>query len=144
MAFRTPKLLFLIVDGVRARFVRQEPGAERFSTIREIEGQAPDKRPKVEPAAWPSPNPEDGFNRKTDPFAAEVADLAASLSPDGEDGVALVAPGRMVPALRRHLHGRLQVAAVLPRDLTRTPDEELGQWLGPLAARAAERQLALG
>jgi protein required for attachment to host cells len=137
----SPHVQFVIADGSRARWVRRSERADDFVTVREL---------KAEP---PTPGEPDGvvfgssgqrFNvsekdaamqRLRTRFAEDVAEaLNAEAGRDPSEKIVVVAPERMLEAIQERLSGpaRSRVIHTLAKDLTKTPDHELGRWLEPL------------
>jgi protein required for attachment to host cells len=76
---------------------------------------------------------EDPYRQTKAEFAAEVAAaLARRVITHGRDGVVLVAPARILGELRKHLDPGAKVLNTLAKDLGKTPDHELHEWLDTL------------
>ncbi|CAN7220630.1 host attachment protein [Phenylobacterium sp. LjRoot225] len=139
----SPKVLFLLADGARARFVERSRETGHYVTIEEIDGQprlrALRNELRQSPAArtvhqsYPgghSLNRQDFLRSAKEAFAAEVAEKAAKLVEKGAyQGVFLAAPARLIAALRRGLAARATITGELNRDLTKTVDAQLSRWL---------------
>lgn len=137
------KLLFVLADGGRARFVERSPAGGRFVTIEEIDHTAALQQLRKELRASPpartnsSTSPrrssvgrEDYFRPAKEAFMAEVADRAVALVGQRKfDGVFLAAPSQLIGALRLRLGELTPVVGALRKDLTKAPDHELGAWL---------------
>jgi len=144
------RILFILADGARARFVARSPGSDDFVTLREVDGSERLQTLRRELRASPpgrshessSPNRrtvgrEDFFRQAKEAFVAEVADLAADAFPDeAGDGVAIAAPSRLLGPLRTRLEPKIRVLAELSKDLTKIPDHELSRWLNKLEVAA--------
>jgi protein required for attachment to host cells len=136
-----PKVLFLLADGARARFVERAPENGRFVTVQEIDRRE-DLRtlrnelraspPSVEQGAAGSHSVEeqDFFRPAKEAFAAEIAEMAAVMvKKRAYEGVFLAAPARLMATLRRGLAGKTTITGEILRDLTQAPDIELSKWL---------------
>jgi protein required for attachment to host cells len=137
------KVLFLLADGARARFVERSRETGHYVTLEEIDGQsrlrALRSALRRSPAArtvqqsYPgghSLNRQDFARAAKEAFAAEVAEKAANLVATGAyQGVFLAAPARLISALRRGLDAKTTITGELNRDLTKTADAQLGKWL---------------
>jgi protein required for attachment to host cells len=144
-----PKVLFLLADGARARFVERSPETGYFVTVQEIDGRQSLQALRSElrasqPARTMDQNlpgghamsQQDFLRSAKEAFAAEVAERAAALvRKRAYQGVFLAAPDRLVGVLRRGLAGKAHITGEINRDLTKAPDAELGRWL-PLGATA--------
>lgn len=147
---RPREILFILADGGRARLVTRRPDDGAFVTLREIEGSARLEALRLERRARPpgrtqeSASParraigrEDYYRQAREAFMGEVADAAVEACQTGPcDGMVVVAPARLIRALRVRLEPRGAVLADLARDLTKVPDAELGRWLSGLTMAA--------
>jgi len=119
---------FVIADGARARWVRRSEGVDDFTTTREI---AAAERPAGAPGGVVFESGGQRFNIEPRQSAAE-----ASINAEAEDfdRLAVVAPARVLNAIRDGLSAAAgaKLARTLAKDLTKTPDHELGAWLRPL------------
>lgn len=136
-------LLFILADGAHARFVKRNRDTGAFLTVRELDGSHRLKNLRRELRAGPPPGRshesgsparhgvgrEDYARQAKEAFVADVAREAAEFADVG-GAVVVVAPARLVSALRDELGAK--VAAVLNKDLVKTPDHELGRWLEPV------------
>ncbi len=134
------RTLFVIADGMRARWVKRSDVADDFATFKEI---------KAEPVSA-GRRPDGGvFERSADgssgagelnapvrrhnaQFAAEIAEVLNGESASGVfDRLALVAPARMLGPINKALSpmARAKVVNTLAKDLTKTPDHGLDAWL---------------
>lgn len=139
----TPKVLFLLADGARARFVERSPETGYFVTVQEIDSRHRLRELRNELRASPpartleqgypgrhSLAQQDFFRTAKEAFATEVAEKAASMVQKRQyQGVFLAAPARLIGALRKGLAGRATITGELNRDLTKAPDAELPKWL---------------
>jgi len=134
---------FVIADGARARWVLHSDETHDFVTVRELKSDA--GPPAAGPAGVVFENSsgrgsgvrelQDASQRRREHFAVEVAAaLDQEAAKDGFQRLALVAPSRMLNAIRERLSGpaRAKLAACLAKDLTKVPDHELGPWLREL------------
>lgn len=141
-----PKVLFLLADGARARFVERSPETGHFVTVQEIDTRHRLQGLRAELRASPPArtleqghpgghalNQQDFLRSAKEAFVAEVAEKAASLMQKRDyQAVFLAAPARLIAVLRRGLAGKATITGEINRDLTKAPDAELGKWL-PLA-----------
>lgn len=139
-------LLFILADGARARLVARSHETKDFVTLRELDGSDRLRVLRSELRASPQGRSQESMSPlrrsigKTDAvrhakesFAADAVDTAVdSLAERGREGLVLVAPARLIGAMRERLNGRVKLAGVLRKDLTKTPDHELDEWLAPL------------
>lgn len=120
------KILFVIADGVHARWVsRSHEGSEDFHTVRELRA--------AHPAAGHESN--EAVRRAHDSFGREVAEALNAAANHGEfEKLALVAPSQVLTAITAHLNPKAKADLVhsLAKDLIKTPDHELGAWLRTL------------
>lgn len=137
------KVLFVLADGARARFVERAAGRDSFVTADEIDGRAALRRlrdelrrsPPVRSFESASPRRhsvgrEDFFRQAKEAFVEEVAARAGRhLDRRGLDQVFVAAPGRLLGLLERRLGAKARLAGTLERDLTKTPDSALAKWL---------------
>ncbi len=145
---RGRKLLYLLADGAHARFVEQSPETHAFVTLSQMDGSRRLETLRVEQrdeqagrsfessgsARHGVGRDDDVYRRAKEAFVAQAAAaLGDVLSAHPADGVVLVAPARLLHVLRAGLPAGAKVVAELGKDLTKTPDHELGQWLQPLA-----------
>jgi protein required for attachment to host cells len=138
------KLLYLLADGASARLVKHREQETGFVTVREFDGRSrlavvrAEQRDEAAGRSYESATSarhgvgrEDGaYRRAKEAFAAEAAQALDRMIADGDwEGVVLVAPARLLPALRSHLAARTKVVRTLAKDLLKVPDHELGRWL---------------
>jgi protein required for attachment to host cells len=140
---RVPKILFLLTDGARARFVERSAQTDDFVTVYEI-----DRRDRLEVlrtelrASAPGRSVQSGtperhaigregaFRQAKVAFVEEMADRAAEMCRQRDfQAVFITAPARLVGPLRRRLATQATVAGAVQKDLTKAPDAALGQWL---------------
>lgn len=132
---------FLLADNAHARWVRRSDSADDFVTVRELH---------AEPAAPAHPlgvvfesggarfNVEEkrgAVDRRRYRFAETVAQAVNAKAAEGDlHRLCLVAPARTLAAIRRHLTpaAETRLAHVLTKDLIKTPDHRLGDWLKAL------------
>jgi protein required for attachment to host cells len=130
---------FVIADGSRARWVVRSETADDFVTIRELAASAhavghpqgvvfegsSGQRFSVEEGG-------DAVKKHRAAFAGEIAEaINADVLKNGIDRLAVVAPARTLSAIRDGLSAAAsaKLAKTLAKDLTKTPDHELGAWL---------------
>lgn len=140
---RLRKLLFVLTDGGRARFVECRAADREFVTVEALDHTHAllDVRAKQRGAeagrSFEAGSPdrhklgrEDGLRAAKEAFMAEVAERATHLCASGEfEGVFLVSPRRLAGPLRSQIADRAPVAGALGKDLTKIPDHELREWL---------------
>ncbi|HWA60027.1 MAG TPA: host attachment protein [Caulobacteraceae bacterium] len=137
---RAPKTRFLIASGARARFVERAPGASDLVTVGEVTPSAQHHHShgpahvSFESAAnmrHGAPDRSDA-DRRRDDFARQLAEMANQQAVDGVyERLALVAPPRLLKALREHLSdfARSKVCFEVAKDLTKQPNHALREWL---------------
>lgn len=139
----TPRVLFVLADGARARFVERSPESGRFVTVHEVDGRnklrdlRSELRANLPARGMDQSCPgghavyqQDFLRDAKEAFAADVAGSAAAmLQKRSYAGVYLAAPARLIAILRRGLAGKAVIAGELHRDLTKAPDAELERWL---------------
>lgn len=137
------KLLFVLADGGRVRFVERSQSNGHFVTFEEIDRTQALSQLRTELRASPparthaSASPrrsavgkEDYLRPAKEAFMVEVAARAATLVRERRlDGVFLAAPAQLIGPLRAGLDGAAPVVGAIRKDLTKTPDHELGVWL---------------
>jgi protein required for attachment to host cells len=136
------KIQFVVADGSRARWVTRSETADDFKTDSEMHG---DKKAAGHPqgAVFDSSTgrpsavePRDDAVRYHDEsFAREVADALNTQAAAGAfERLALVAPSHTLNAIAEHLNtgAKAKLINTLAKDLTKTPDHELGHWLRTL------------
>jgi protein required for attachment to host cells len=138
------KLLYVLADGARARFVEHREVPPRFATIDEMDARDELQRLRRELRSSPrarnqqsgSPGLQHTIGREApireakEAFASAVAERAKSLVQDGGyEGVVVAAPDRLLASLSGRLEEARITTAAINRDLTKTPDSALGAWL---------------
>ena len=137
------KILFVLADGARARFVERSTKSGDFVTIDELDGREELRQLRRELRASPparthdsttprrhSVGREDYFRQAKEAFTARVAEMAGTVvRRQGLEEVFLAAPARLIGPLRHQLAELVTVAGTLERDLTKTPDKALSEWL---------------
>lgn len=106
-----PRILFVLADGARARFVQRIGQTPRFATFETVshEGAAPAD------------------------FLARVAMRTAALCrAERFASLAVAAPPKLIGPLRDRLASHARVVHAWPQDLTKTPDAELPRWFAGL------------
>lgn len=145
------KLLFVLADGGRARFVERTSDNGHFVTFDEIDRSEELLQLRSELRASPpastfsSRGPRrsavgrEGYVRSAkDAFMSEVADRAvALLAQRGLDGVVVAAPPQLISPLRARMEALTSVVGVIRKDLTKIPDHELNGWLNHIYRPAA-------
>lgn len=146
----TRKLLFVLADGGRARFVERMRDRGDFVTVDQIDHSGELRTLRAELRASPpartfpgraprrSAVGRDDYIRSTkQAFMAEVADRAAALvAQHALEGVVVAAPPQLISPLRTKIDALTKVAGAISKDLTKTPDHELGGWLTDAFRRA--------
>ena len=144
---RRRKLLYVLADGAHARFVEQSAETKAFATVHRMDGTGRLETLRAEQrdeqagrciesgsAARHAVGRDDAYRRAKEAFVADVAKaLDELLGRTTQQGVVLVAPPRLVRVLRDGIGSSAPIVAELGKDLTRTTDHELGQWLLPLS-----------
>lgn len=137
------KLLFVLADGGRVRFVERSASNGRFATLEEIDRTAALSQLRRELRASPpartraSTSPrrsavgkEDYIRPAKEAFMAEVTERAVTLVRERRlDGVFLAAPPQLIGPLRARLGGAAPMVGAIRKDLTKAQDHELGAWL---------------
>jgi protein required for attachment to host cells len=137
-----PKLAFLIADGARARLMLRH-GDGHYSDVASFAHDAEprrahDTRGRVHASvggarsALGEPDPEHGWGEFGADLAAAVED---SVAKGLFDRFALVAPPRMLAAIRHHLgvETSAKLTGELAKDLTKLPERDLREKLDALA-----------
>jgi protein required for attachment to host cells len=137
--------LFIIADGAHARFVERSRETGDFVTLGELDGSERLSTLRAELRASPagrsqesmsptrrSVGPTDFVRHAKEDFVRDAVDLALKTHSDrARHGVVLVAPARLVGAMRERLGGHTKSVRLLRKDLTKVPDHELDAWLAP-------------
>jgi protein required for attachment to host cells len=117
------RILFVVADGARARWVRRSVDADAFVTARDI---------RVHAGAHSGGDHDDHEHAA---FARQVADAINGEAQFGpHDRLVLIAPAHILVAIQRDLSvvARRKVFRTLAKDLYNIPDSALGDWLRPL------------
>lgn len=149
---KTAKLLYVIADGGRARFIERDSQG-RFRTASSFESSslhkqsrdiATDRPGRVFESADSSRH---GIEPRLDPHEAEkrsfvdlvVTEIGRAHAARSFDQFVLVAPPKVVGEFRRAAPATLASAlkCTLQKDLTNTPDQDLTAHLSPEALREA-------
>ena len=115
------RIEFVVADGDHARWVRRAETADDFVTVREIKAHA-----------HSGGHAHGDHDHHAAAFARTVADaINAEAQAGREDRLALVAPARMMGALRADLSGpaRALVVHEIDKDLTKVGNHDLDAWL---------------
>ncbi len=132
---------FVIADGSRARLVARSDETRDFVTTKILRAASRPRAPKPlgvvfeSSAGRPSGTGHEHVKSKRQAFAREVVEmLSAEARRSGFERLAVVAPARTLSAICEALPApmRAKVAQTLAKDLTKTPDHELGHWLTSL------------
>jgi hypothetical protein len=140
---RFQKLLFVLTDGGRARFVQRRSATRDFVTVDTLDHSDALREARVKQRgaeagrSFERGSParhkvgrEDALRADKEAFMAEVAQRATHLFAGGSfAGVFLVSPRRLASPLRSQIADRAPVAGALDKDLTKVPDHQLGEWL---------------
>jgi len=133
---------FVIADGGRARWVTRSPDADDFVTTRELSAE-PRTRGEPQGVAFESATHgrfnieerDSAVRAHRARFAQSVADaINVEAEARAFERLAVIAPARVLSAIRQRLSStaNARLAKTLAKDLTKTPDHELGSWLRPL------------
>jgi protein required for attachment to host cells len=145
------KLIYLLADGAHARFVERSRETGAFVTVQRLSGtgrlaqvraeqrdEAPGRSFESATQGSHAVGREDAYRRAKEAFAAHVAaEFNGFLAAEKIEGVVLVAPRRLLAILRGKLSAHTLVVAELPKDLIKTPDHRLAEWLSPMALAQA-------
>jgi protein required for attachment to host cells len=140
---RRPRILFLLTDGARARFVERSAETGDFVTLSEVDARdrlqtlRAELRASAPGRSLQSGTPQRhtvgalGSLRQTkEAFVEEMADRAAHICREqGFQTMFVAAPARLIGKLRRRAADQVEVVGALEKDLTKTPDAALGKWL---------------
>ena len=140
---RPLKTSFVIADGARARWVKHSDSADDFVTVRELSVAHPHHGHPQGAALEASSAQHFEVEAKHGTVQQQrvrfAEDVAAAINEEAMAGsldrLAVVAPARILAAIRQRLcaEANARLARTLSKDLTKTPDHELGHWLRPLA-----------
>lgn len=132
---------FLLADNAQARWVRRSDAVDDFITVQQMRAQ-PATRPHPQGVVFESGGGRFNIEEKRGAvekhryrFAETLAETINARAANGElDRLCLAAPPRVLVAIRRQLTPQAQtkLAHVLAKDLTKTPDHELRDWLRDL------------
>jgi protein required for attachment to host cells len=130
---------FLLADNAHARWVRRSETASDFVTVQEVHADAV-ARPHPQGVAFESGGGRFNIEEKHDAadsrryrFAETLAETINDKAAKGQlHRLCLVAPARTLAAIRRQLtpEADAKLVHVLAKDLTKTPDHRLADWLG--------------
>jgi protein required for attachment to host cells len=132
---------FVIADGGRARWVNRSEVADDFVTRKQlaaesVHGGGPQGMVFEDSAGFGVEERRDSAVRAHHMgFAQTVAEeINAEAEKQAFERLALVAPARVLSAICGRLSGvaSAKLARTLAKDLTKTPDHELGAWLRSL------------
>ena len=137
------RMIYLLADGAHARFVERSGETGHYVTVRQIDGtealetlraEQRDERPgrAVESvgAARHAVGRDDAYRRAKTAFASRAAEaLNKMVAAKPVEAVVLVAPSRLIPVLREHLASHITISRTVAKNLIKTPDHELGDWL---------------
>jgi len=136
------KIQFVIADGARARWVRRSENADDFVTTKETKAEPRARgHPEgvvFEGVAGRSFTVEESLGavrQHHEAFAREVAETINAEAAQGAfERLAIVAPARTLRAITHHLTKAANdlVVKTLAKDLSKTPDHEIGAWLRPM------------
>jgi hypothetical protein len=137
---RTPKVLYILADGGRARFIDRDDAGD-FRTLREIEDRPPANIEEIGRAMRHAIAPHLDVQAKAErAFLACLADeMNANSEFDAYDLLVIAAPSRLMSHFRNCLSGMLlqKLQTCLNRELTHIPDRERSSHLPVLFARRA-------
>lgn len=132
---------FLLADNAHARWVRRSETADGFVTVEEMHVQ-PAARPHPQGVAFESGGGRFNIEEKRGAvdkrryrFAESLAEAINARTANGDlDRLCVAAPPRTLNAIRRQLtpEAQAKLAHVLAKDLTKTPDRQLRDWLRKL------------
>jgi len=142
------KLIYVLADGAHARFVERNADTGDFVSFQRMDGDdrletlREEQRDEQAGRTFESSGghrhgvgrDEDVYERAKADFATQVAGRVSQIAAQRRpEGVVLVAPPRLLSPLREGLAASIVVVGELGKDLTKTPDHELGDWLGSLS-----------
>jgi protein required for attachment to host cells len=149
---RPQKLLYVLSDGGRARLVGYDRAHQAYVTLTESDNSEPLQNARaasqgraLTQSRQRSGSPSVVGEIQSDArlakqaFMGRVADLAVDRQrADGFDAIVVAAPPRLINELRRQATSRgMAVAAAVAKDLTKTPDNELGAWFNHIPSLTA-------
>ena len=144
---RQRKLLYVLADGAHARFVERLAETHDYKTMRTLDGSRrldqlrEEQRDESAGRSFESANSarhavgvEDPYRKVKNDFVAGVAEqLNETLKHGDWEGVVLAAPDRLLGVLRDSVSKHITIVGEVAKDLIKTPDHELGQWLDALS-----------
>lgn len=149
---KTPKLLFVIADGGRARFVERDSEG-RFRTVSSFLSSSLHKQGRDLTSDRPgrvfesADSSRHGVEPRQDPCESEKAnfvelvvdEIGSAHAAGSFDQFVLVAPPKVVGEIRRVVPDALKAVlkCTVQKDLTNTPDHDLSAHLSPEALRDA-------
>jgi protein required for attachment to host cells len=132
---------FLLADNAHARWVRRSDRGSDFVTFQEMHVQ-PISRSHPQGVAFDSGGARfsieerrQAAHRRRYRFAETLASAINAKAANGDLGrLCVAAPPRTLAAIRRQMtpEARAKLVHVLAKDLTKTPDDKLGDWLQAL------------
>lgn len=140
---RPPTLLYLIADGGTARFVERVAETGAYVTRKTLDGRAhlaelheearaegPGRSMESANSARHAVGREDVRERAKADFARHAAAaVKQEIAARPCDGIVLAAPSRLLSVFRAQFDDGCPVVRSIAKDLTKTPDHELGRWL---------------
>ena len=136
------RIQFIVADGARARWVRRSENADDFVTSKETkaEGRASGHPQGVvfegtSGRRFTVEESQGAVRQHREAFARDVADAINAEAAQGAfERLAIIAPARTLSAITDHLTKVASALLVktLAKDLSKTPDHEIGAWLRPL------------
>ena len=124
------RIQFIVADSAHARWVKRAGDANDFVTVHELKAHASKAH-----AHGAGGHDNAHIDQEHAAFARQVADsINEEARAAHDDHFALVAPARTLAAITEHLStgARGRVVRTLAKDLAKTPDHALGDWLRPL------------
>jgi protein required for attachment to host cells len=144
---RRRKPISQLADGAHARFVELSPQTHAYVTVARMSGEQRPATLRIEQrderagrndesgcSGRHAVGREDAGLRAKEAFAGDVAH--ALNDPAGKralGGVVLAAPPRLLKVLREGLTATVPILGEFGKDPTKTPDHQLGEWLGSFA-----------
>jgi protein required for attachment to host cells len=136
------KIQFVVADGARARWVVRSETADDFRTASELHAK-PHSAGQPQGAVFDSSSGRpsavvpraDAVRHHDEAFARELADALNTQAAAGAfERLVLVAPSHTLNAITEHLNtgAKAKLGKTLAKDLSKTPDHELGAWLRTL------------
>jgi protein required for attachment to host cells len=136
---------FIIADGARARWVKRSTHADDFVTERELASEPEPRGAEPAGGAFVSASGRPYFAARANVaprrnhlrFVEQLTDaINAGIAQGGVERLAIVAPARMLSEISRGLSApaRARLAKTLAKNLAKTPDHQLMEWLRPMEA----------